>query len=397
MNKQKHFSNQRGFVAIFSVIFFALLAMVITVGFIRITVYEQQQALDNDLTARALAAAEAGAEDAKRVLAYYQQLPDSQKENFRTNIFGSDQDCDALYGNARLQSELGLESDGRVAPNQNLYYTCLNVSFNTDDFADDLAKGESTVIPLRSVDDRQFNTVNLQWHLVSDSDGAEGDGQINGFFPDKDLPTTNGDNGFSSLRTPAYLRVQMIAAPKNNVSRGDLYERSRTVFLQPSSNPNSLGRVGMRAGDPRGTPPRPGEALGEVKDSPVMTECERADSGQYACQIKLGIPIGRYPVDQNKYFLRITSLYRGTHVRAQIERCQGGDCSPRTFEGVQPRIDSTGRAADAFRRIVTRVDLGNNREMLNFGVQTAGDICKQFQVATKPSHYSSACDPAPGE
>lgn len=390
MKYKKYNNNQHGFVAIFSVIFFALLAMVITVGFIRITVSEQQQALNNDLTARALAAAEAGVEDAKRALAQYQALqPGAQKQAF-ASAFESEE-CDGLYGDTRLQNQLDLNSEGQVAPNQELHYTCLDVDVNTDDFLDRLSAGESTVIPLRAVSG-QFNTVNLEWHLMSDSGNVDGDGPVGGFFSARGLPRTGQ---FNNRQPPAYMRVQLIAVPNSGISRADLYDRSRTVFLKPSAN--GLSRVGMRSSDPRGD--NPNQALNQLKDSPVNTECQQnANNGQYACQISLGIPIGSFPVNQNEYFLRITSLYRDTHLRARLERCQGGNCDPRTFEAVQARIDSTGKALDTFRRIETRVSLPTDEfEMLDFGLQTAGDICKQFQVSTQPNHYNSSCDSNPGE
>lgn len=375
----KQFGRQDGFVAIFSVIFFALLALVITVGFIRVTITEQQQALNNDLTARALAAAEAGVEDAKRAISYYIDMPGSDPEkDVLLNAFKAD-GCDSIYGNNVIQNALNIRGDGQVTPGQNLYYTCLDVDLDTPDFLATASPGETTTIPLRSTAD--YKSVQLEWHLVSESAGSDGDGGLPDFYPNiGELPKVSefSDMGGSN-EPPAYLRVQLVGAQKNgNISRDDLYERSRTVFLTPSAG--GLNEFTIDVEDPRGF-----NKAG--KSSPIPVDCNEVASGQYACQVDITMPGGPLSPNSNDYFLEVTPLYRDTHLRAQLR--DDGDTV--NFRAVQPRVDSTGRAADVFRRIAVRVSMpGSSHESLRYGVQVGTNICKQFQVTDNPDDYASA-------
>ena len=67
----KETSKESGVVSLFTAIFFTILLTVLTTGFIRIMINENQQANDDDFSSRAYYAAESGVEDMKRALAQY--------------------------------------------------------------------------------------------------------------------------------------------------------------------------------------------------------------------------------------------------------------------------------------------------------------------------------------
>jgi Tfp pilus assembly protein PilX len=79
--------QQSGFVAILTVIFFTLLMSVISVGFLRLMVQEQQQALQDDLSKSAYQSAQAGTEDAKRAMLYCDSLSGLAKAACDTALY----------------------------------------------------------------------------------------------------------------------------------------------------------------------------------------------------------------------------------------------------------------------------------------------------------------------
>ncbi|HRQ86583.1 MAG TPA: hypothetical protein PLY16_00565, partial [Candidatus Saccharibacteria bacterium] len=87
--------------------------------------------------------------------------------------------------------------------------------------------------------------------------------------------------------------------------------------------------------------------------------------------------------------LRLTSLYNASHFRVSLLK----NGSVVQFNGVQPEIDSTGRASDLFRRVATRVDLiDTSFPYPSAAVQTTGDFCKSFIVTGSTDDYRNDCD-----
>ena len=100
-----------------------------------------------------------------------------------------------------------------------------------------------------------------------------------------------------------------------------------------------------------------------------------------------------------KAYLQLSALYNATHFTIKLSK-SGRSV---TFDGVQPKVDSTGRAADLFRRVVARVKVsGVSLPYPNASVNTRGDFCKDFSLKDsdgntyQPSTTGQACDPASG-
>lgn len=390
LNSKLHESNQRGFVSLFTVIFFMLLITIITVGFLRIMAAEQRQSLDNDLTASAKAAAQSGIEDAKRAILKYKSLPDSDplKAQLQTALTSSS--CDALFSNASISSALNLNNNGSINNQAGLneYYTCLSVNMDTPDYIGQGSAGKSDFIPLVSGGGDLFDQIVVSWHLTSQTVGTEGDGQPSNYAPGVQLPpVTGGVNSWSARGYPAYLRVELYGHPNSNFTRSNMTQINRTVFLVPNSSTNAAAVdpstvTNFETVDPRGAD--------QSKINLIGVRCTgtppNVPIGTYACSARLGVPVGQ-PSTSHTYYLRVTPLYGSAHFRLQLYH----NNAVVNFNGVQPMIDSTGRASDVFRRIQARVRLDDISNLPEYSVETAMDICKTMQVSDGSYYQGNVC------
>ncbi len=386
-------SRERGFVSLFTVIFFMLLISVITIGFIRVMSVEQRQALDNDLTANALSAAESGVEDAKRAIIRYVNEPSGAFKNALRGALNSN-DCDRLFTTNSIATALGLSSNGSVTgqADSKQFYTCLTVQLNSPDYVSSSGAGESEFIPLKPVGVSQFNQVRISWHLASSAVGAEGDGQPDNYPPNLRLPQVVGSNPSYNWTTkgyPAYIRAQLYGYPNGSFNRDNLNDRSRTVVLVPRA-PGISTPISTSSADPS-------HNFYDFKSGVVsQSQCVGTASnpnvpiGTYACTATIELPNDPgLRGNNNNYFLRLTPLYGATHFK--VEMLNSTTNSVIDFNEVQPIIDSTGRANDVFRRVQARVQLNSMSNVPEYVVETADDICKTMQVSDGSFYQPNNC------
>ncbi len=386
----QHKSDERGFVSLFTVIFFMLLITIITVGFLRIMAAEQRQALDNDLTASAQAAAQSGVEDAKRAILKYNSLDSSDPLKAQLLAALTSSSCNALFTNASVRTALNLNNSGSInsQPGLNEYYTCLSVNLNTPDYIGQGSAGKSEFIPLVPQNGDKYEQVMVSWHLASQTVGTDGDGQPANYAPGSLLPPVTGANSWSSQGYPAYLRVELYGYPNGNFNRGKMDVLSRSVYLVPNASGNAAAvgsgtPINMGTVDPRG--------FEQNKINLVGVKCNgtppNLPTGAYACSARLELDNGQ-PSTSNTYFLRITPLYGSTHFRAQMLH---NTSTVINFSGVEPVVDSTGRASDVYRRIQSRIRLDNVTNLPEYSAESANTICKTMQVSDGSYYQGNVC------
>lgn len=385
-------NKQAGFVSLFTVIFFMLLITVITVGFLRIMGLEQQQALDNDLSASAVAAAESGIEDGKRAILAYNTTTDNTLKTALSNSFTST-NCDALTGSATVRTALGLTAGGNVIGNAQLnqYYTCLNVRLNSPNYLGNQSAGSSDYIPLQATDPN-FNRVKVSWHLLSQTAGADGDGLPADFATNRVLfPLVNvtgaPTESWTSKGLPAYLRVQIYGYPNNTpITRASIEARTHTLLLIPARNSaagaiNENTPISFVTNDPRG--------FNAAKNAYQLIACRTNPSsniGSYACAATLELDPA-FLGATNTYFLRVTPFYGQSHFSLALQN----NGTAVDFNAVQPIIDATGRSADVYRRLQARVRINPPRNLPEYVAESATTICKNLEVSDGSYYVANNC------
>lgn len=392
--------RQAGFVSLFSVLFFALLATVITVGFIRIMNTERRQALDNDLTQRALSAAEAGAEDAKRALIAYLKASGTDKTDLRAALTGPA--CNSLFSaTTPAVKAVKLPVDGVIDGDQELSYRCLKVKLDTPDYVGTLSADESQMIPLRATG--SYDRVQLKWHVISDAEDSETDGpadaMLNATNPSVPDFANSGENKGKEGQPPSFMRAQIVGVKKTGpIQIDDFNRRDFTVFGRPVVGAGGSGQnlVNIQTADSH---TNNGINPTTQKSSPVPVDCYNASEaktkpGEYACTLTLGMPSGAESSDSNEYFLKLTSIYRKSHFRLALQKFNGTTANPVNFSEVQPSIDSTGAAKDVLRRIETRVSLpGASALPPQYTAQIGNNLCKHFFVTSDENQFQKDATP----
>ncbi len=377
--------RQKGAVSLFVVIFAALLITIVTVGFIRIMIQNQQQATAADLSLSALDSAHAGVEDGKRALLRYQTMCNNDATTCVADSKINSATCNEAVleltdvQTKKINNEISVQTTGDSGA-LNQYYTCVLINTDTVDYPGSLSKDESEIIPLKAVG--PFDTVRLQW-FRSDDIGASFNKQVK-LDSSGNAPLLSVNSW--ALNTPPIMRTQLIQFSSNGFNLNDFNNadvsgnsNANTLFLYPSGvgSPNANFATDARRDV---NPASPG--------SPVIVKCSNSVVlGGYACTTDLKLPTQINGGDRTA-FLRIMSLYNGAHYRVTLFN----GAIPVNFNGVLPSIDSTGRADDRFRRVQVRVKLSNDFPYPQAEIDTNGNLCKNFMVTNDPAQYVSNSD-----
>jgi Tfp pilus assembly protein PilX len=382
--------HESGAVSLFLVVFAMLLITIVTLSFLRIMISDQQQASLSDLSQSAYDSSLAGVEDAKRALIFYQ-----------TSCNNDASTCNAQKAVVNSTScNMGLKNVVAVNQNQevpvaqsqssgdaklNQAYTCVKMKLETADYLGTVQANTSKLIPLKST--APFKTVTVEWYMSTDL-GTTGTGVS--LIPNSAaskplyLQTNWPSNRPSLMRTQLMqfgdnFTLGSFDAASSNLTNSN----ANTVFLYPTSAP-----VGS-------SPPITDTAsfTSDVRQTsygqPQPVKCSsNLSGGGYACSVTITLPqaVGQSDDTRNAY-LRLTPLYNATHFRVTLG--QGA-----LFDGVQPSIDSTGRANQQYRRVDSRVDLiDTSFPFPEATVDLSGNLCKDFTITDAASDFKTNCTP----
>lgn len=379
--------KQHGAVSLFIVVFTALLITVITVSFIHIMVLDQQQASTADLSQSAYDSAQAGVEDAKRALLRYQSICDSggacAAAATKINSSVCNAGLDGIVDTSGSEVQVKEDSGGNAL---NQAYTCVRIQLATADYLGVLQADDSKVIPL--VGTSPFDTVQLQW--FSSQDLQTGNNSTIDLLPGSALTQPLLVQSAWQPNRPSIMRSQLMQFGTSfnlsdfNDTNAQGQSNANTLFLYPTGTTgmanSTVDTAAFEARDARKT------ATGK----PLPITCSgNLTGGGYACSVNLILPT---PIGggNRTAFLRLSALYNKTDYRVTLSN----GSTPVTFAGVQPQIDSTGRANDLFRRVESRVEMvDTNFPYPDAAVDTTGNFCKDFLITDNTTDYKNNCTP----
>ena len=396
MKNSKNF--KKGGVSIFIVMVVGVLVSIMSASFLRLMFRDQEQASKLDLSQSAYDSAQAGVEDAKRFLRIFRAACGPSG----TGIFeGVTHNCNAMRDAIQNESCYTLATAGIGNPNGetiiqttsgaggasndaslNQAYTCVKLRMNTADFLGRTNDGSPSVINLRGT--TAFNRVRIRWH--SRENMTNGNNIALDSLSNPSVRPRIDSRNWHNQNRPAILKAQFYGYVPGVGGSSSIMDTpypddgngaSEMLFYPINSNSSSL----LSPDAPNMPRVRRNESSSQATTDYTFTRCSDrmdANSNAYACETTVNI--GRSVDPRDVLYLRLTPLMNDSNFR--VELLNGNTVVD--FAGVQPRVDSTGRANTQLRRVESRIGFNDTSFPVPlFSAQTESNeepICKEFSV-----------------
>lgn len=406
MKSNKNF--KKGGVSIFIVIVVGVLVSIMSASFLRLMFRDQEQASKLDLSQSAYDSAQAGVEDAKRFLRIFRSAcgpsgtGDFEGGHYDCNSMRDAIRSDSCYvlatagiGNANSETIIQTTSGAGGASNDaslNQAYTCVKLRMNTADFLGRTNDGSPSVINLRGT--TAFNRVRIRWH--SRENMTNGNNIVLDSLSNPSVRPRIDSRNWRNQNRPAILKAQFygyIPGVERSSSimdtpyPDDKNGASEMLFYPVNSNSSSL----LSPDAPNMPRVRRNDSSSDATTDYTFTRCSDrmdANSNTYACQTTVNI--GRSVDPRDVLYLRLTPLMNDSNFKVEL---LNGD-NVVDFAGVQPKVDSTGRANTQLRRVESRIGFNDTSFPVPlFSAQTENEkepICKDFSV-TRLSNSNVNC------
>ena len=406
MKSNKNF--KKGGVSIFIVIVVGVLVSIMSASFLRLMFRDQEQASKLDLSQSAYDSAQAGVEDAKRFLRIFRSAcgpsgtGDFEGGHYDCNAMRDAIRSDSCYvlatagiGNANSETIIQTTSGAGGASNDaslNQAYTCVKLRMNTADFLGRTNDGSPSVINLRGT--TAFNRVRIRWH--SRENMTNGNNIALDSLSNPSVRPRIDSRNWRNQNRPAILKAQFygyIPGVERSSSimdtpyPDDKNGASEMLFYPVNSNSSSL----LSPDAPNMPRVRRNDSSSDATTDYTFTRCSDrmdANSNTYACQTTVNI--GRSVDPRDVLYLRLTPLMNDSNFKVEL---LNGD-NVVDFAGVQPKVDSTGRANTQLRRVENRIGFNDTSFPVPlFSAQTENEkepICKDFSV-TRMSNSNVNC------
>ena len=126
--------------------------------------------------------------------------------------------------------------------------------------------------------------------------------------------------------------------------------------------------------------------------SPIYCDNKDFSNGGYACSARITLTRadGRSDDKHPHAYLNVNEFYNAnTTFRVCLDTCSNPqDTNHVRFSGIQPIIDSTGRANTYFKRVQSRIEFANSSVLnVEAAVDIFGSLCKSFQITDNAADY----------
>lgn len=407
MKSNKNF--KKGGVSIFIVIIVGVLVSIMSASFLRLMFRDQEQASKLDLSQSAYDSAQAGVEDAKRFLRIFRAAcgpsgtGDFEGEHYNCNTMRDAIRSDSCYvlatakiGNANSETIIQTNSSSGGASSRdtdlNQAYTCVKLKMNTADFLGRTNDGTPSVINLKGA--TAFNRVRIRWH--SRENMTNGNNISLESLSNPSVRPRIDSRNWRNQNRPAILKAQFYGYipgvggsssimdtpyPDDGNGASEMLFYPTNSISALSSNLSNMPTV------------RRNESSSQATTDYTFTRCSDrmdANSNAYACETTVNIGRVRGVQPSDVLYLRLTPLMNDSNFKVELLN----DDTVVDFAGVQPKVDSTGRANTQLRRVESRIGFNDtNFPVPLFSAQTENEkepLCKDFSV-TRLSNSNVNC------
>jgi len=329
-------ASERGMVSIMTTMVLMIVISLIVLGFAQVSRRNQRESLDRQLSTQAFYAAESGINDVRELI----QTEINSGAEIPEKTGCTDTGVGNFYGS--------LNPDIDVA--KGVKYSCMLVDPSPTKLRYSNVGTTSVVVPMVNKDGSNFSQIKLDWQSkVAGSPTAGCPNSTNNVF--------SATGSWSTTCGFGVLRFDLVPAAGNSLNAASLQDNTMTTFVVP-----------MRAGSAGSD-----SAVDFAGGSSNTTNRVGLICSATGCSFTIE------NLNQNAYYMRITSLYRD--VALQVSATNGGGAAIE-MEGAQAVIDSTGKAQDVLRRIQVNVPLRatSQNELSDYAIQSTDAICKRFAV-----------------
>ncbi len=360
MNRVSHeptSKQQRGIVALLTVVFASILFTIVVVGMVAIISNQEHQASEADLSNRAYFAAENGLE--KGILDVKNALNTCTLYQIQDATTAIPDTCATLKQYQCLSGPINAASGAN--------YTCLYLSNKTTNLTHDLsaADADSWDVDLSGISD--INKIVISWNQPTSGDSP------NYALVDPGLVAAHSEfTSKGAWPNPAVIELQSILFPTGGgaINPNNITSGAQLKLIENTLVPTSATNQAIVSEDDTNASPN-------VPDATIPAVCAPSGTtptGGYSCSATITMGNG---TPNYQRILRLHARYAGANVGLQVYDSSGTLIPvPDSYE----TIDVTAKSGNTYRRVYSKVALTQSTVALDYALFSDTDLCHDFEL-----------------